>query len=242
MAPNIKTDQSKDMIPIPCNYTDFDPDFTFTCRNMECRERLLPKQYLDFALDDLESGRCEKARINSFSNAKRALHLQVETLASLFGFDLLKKASQRFTTFPQYIKYLERCGVVTPRILMKLNRVRNAVEHHYYVPTFDETENFIDVVELFIAATERSIYQFPVDIEFLPATILSNKVPNISLICLEPYSGEICLNANDLDDSQYRIKLTPDQDEYFQWLKVILSGAHLNDYKISHEPLIHEDT
>lgn len=236
MRPSIETDQSKDTIPIPCNYADFDPDFTYTYRNMESRKSLLPKQYLYFAIDDLESARCERARINSFSNAKRALHLQVETLASLFGFALLKSTSQRFTSFPQYIRFLEKCGVVTPRILMKLNRVRNAVEHDYYVPTFDETENFIDVVELFIAATERSIYQFPVDIEFLPAKILSNKAPNISLIRLEPHSGEICLNANDSDDSQYKIKLTPEQDEYYLWLKVLLSGAHLNDYRISKEP------
>ena len=81
-------------------------------------------------------------------------------------------------------------------------------------------------------ATDRALYQFPIDIEFLPMTILGDGIPNISLISLEPYSGKLLLNANDAEDLQYKITLRPDQDEYFLWLKVLLSGAYLNDYRI----------
>ncbi len=220
------------MIPTPTCYSDFDPDFTFTSRNVEVKGEKTAKQYLEFAIADFELDETNKGRINSFANAKRALHLQVETLASLFGFDAIKTKGSRYASFPKYIEFIAKCGIVTPRILTKLNRVRNAVEHAYYTPSKDETENFIDVVELFIAATDRVLYQFPIDIEFLPMTILGGGIPNISLISLEPYSGKLLLNANDAEDLQYKITLRPDQDEYFLWLKVLLSGAHLNDYRI----------
>ena len=220
------------MIPIPTCYSDFDPDFTFTSRNVEVKGGKTAKQYLEFAIADFEQDKTDKGRINSFSNAKRALHLQVEILASLFGFDAIKTKGVRYASFPKYIEFIAKCGIVTPRILTKLNRVRNSVEHAYYTPSKDETENFIDVVELFIAATDRALYQFPIDIEFLPMTILDDCIPNISLISLEPYSGKLLLNANDAEDLQYKITLRPDQDEYFLWLKVLLSGTHLNDYKI----------
>ncbi|MCQ9041490.1 hypothetical protein H2C98_08315 [Vibrio parahaemolyticus] len=220
------------MLPIPSYYSDFDPDFTFTSRNVESRGDRSAKQYLEFAISDFEGDDSDRGRINAFSNAKRALHLQVETLANLFGFDASRKKNRKHISFPGYIAFIEKCGIVTPRILTKLNRVRNAVEHSYYTPSADETENFIDVVELFLAATDRAIYQFPLDIEFLPMSVLVDDIPNISLISLEPFSGKLLLNANSHEDLQYQITLTPDQSEYFLWLKVLLSGAHMNDYRI----------
>ncbi|AEX24575.1 hypothetical protein VEJY3_20791 [Vibrio sp. EJY3] len=62
--------------------------------------------------------------------------------------------------------------------------------------------------------------------------ILGDSIPNISLISLELYSGKLTLNANEAEDLQYKITLRPDQDQHFLWLKVLLPGTHLNDYKI----------
>jgi hypothetical protein len=60
------------MIPIPTCYSDFDPDFTFTSRNVEVKGGKTAKQYLEFAIADFEQDKTDKGRINSFSNAKRA--------------------------------------------------------------------------------------------------------------------------------------------------------------------------
>jgi hypothetical protein len=40
------------------------------------------------------------------------------------------------------------------RILRRLNSLRNTVEHEYYSPTRGESEDFVDVVALFLAATQ----------------------------------------------------------------------------------------
>ena len=88
------------MIPTPTCYSNFDPDFTYTSRNVEVKGEKTAKQYLEFAIADFELDETNKGRINSFSNAKRALHLQVETLASLFGFDAIKTKGSRYASFP----------------------------------------------------------------------------------------------------------------------------------------------
>lgn len=87
------------------------------------------------------------SRLNSFSNA--------------YGFG----ASRSRSTFYYRLEFCKSCGIVGPRILRKLNRVRNAVEHEYYVPSQSEVEDFIDVVELFLAATDRYLKNFPKEIE-----------------------------------------------------------------------------
>jgi len=48
---------------------------------------------------------------------------------------------------------LREIGVVAPKVLERLNKIRNRIEHDYYCPTIEEANDFIDVVELFPYAT-----------------------------------------------------------------------------------------
>ncbi|MFL6645628.1 MAG: hypothetical protein ACJ8GM_15125, partial [Paraburkholderia fungorum] len=52
-----------------------------------------------------------------------------------------------------------------PRILNRLNQLRNQVEHEYLVPSRSEVETFIDVTSLFAASTQRWINRQPSEIE-----------------------------------------------------------------------------
>tara|TARA_R110001583_G_scaffold18574_1_gene73774 strand:+ start:557 stop:1192 length:636 start_codon:yes stop_codon:yes gene_type:complete len=201
--------------PLPEQYSDFDTPYKNTeWVNYESDRTAL--DYFDFALKDFESGDGERFKINAFSNAKRALHLQVETLANAFGF---KKAFNNKTpNFHDYLKYCNKCGVITPRILKKLNKIRNAVEHDYYSPTKDEVENIIDVVELFLAATERYIFQFPVELEFLPFKFENDNLPRINAIKISANSGVLTLSL----DNGGGLSVDSKEDNFFIWLK------HLN--------------
>ena len=77
-----------------------------------------PNTYLDFAYADLEERDSERSRVNSVSNAKRALHYQVDLISDAYGYQNLKGNN----SFPEKLDFCVRCGIVGPKILRKLNR------------------------------------------------------------------------------------------------------------------------
>ena len=116
-----------------------------------------PFKYLQFAREDLDDGDNMRHLINAISNAKRALHLQVETIANGFGMKVLRKRSN----FPKKLAFLKDLGIVTPSIIYKINQIRNKVEHDYATPSLEETKDFVDIVELFLQSTAVAINTFP---------------------------------------------------------------------------------
>lgn len=121
-------------------------------------------KYLDFANADLTAEDSERARVNAISNAKRALHRRVEIITTYLGFEGYPSQKK---DFPNKIAFCRNCGVATPRILEKLNKLRNRVEHEYYSPTQSESQDFVDVVALFLAATQRLVDDPPESIFLL---------------------------------------------------------------------------
>lgn len=119
-----------------------------------------PDTYLDYAKDDfsdfarLKSPRC---LINSVSNAKRALHYQVDGLANALGWSEVKGKRD----FPTKLEFLGRCGILSPLIIKRINKLRNTVEHDYYVPTEDEALEYLEIVELYLGATRTASVYFP---------------------------------------------------------------------------------
>ncbi|WDD97442.1 hypothetical protein [Thalassomonas actiniarum] len=213
------------MIPLPSNYGDLDPHFATSWDKISYPVETTPRRYLEFAIEDLEIGHSLKTSrilVNALSNAKRSLHLQVETIAKAFGFTSNKKG---FPNFHQYLGFCQKCGIVTPRILKKLNTVRNAVEHEYYIPSESETEDFIDVVELFLAATDKFIYQFPTMMEWLPGVTDDTVQFEIDTIKLLPNTGRLLLTTY-LEKPDEELELDPSMDEFFIWLKVLCRGVH----------------
>lgn len=123
----------------------------YTWSAMSVRSTPSSYDYLRFAKQDLEDGKENRHLINSISNVKRALHLRLEDLCLGFGSRDLKKLKSS----PQLLDYLRKCGIVSPTVLDRLNRLRNDVEHYYEIPKLPEVEIFMDVTELFLEATNR---------------------------------------------------------------------------------------
>ncbi len=111
-----------------------------------------PSEYLRFAQEDLE-GNDRRSAVNALSNAKRALECQVDSLMLVFE---MEDTSSKWH-FPKKIEALERIGIIAPRILTKINRHRNEMEHDYCCPSIDVVVDFVDVVGLFIEATRIHI-------------------------------------------------------------------------------------
>lgn len=113
---------------------------------------VLPAAYLKYAQTDLESDVVHRY-INALSNAKRAIDCQLDNIFEGFG---LKKRKH----FPQKLELVGELGLLAPRIVQKVIRVRNLLEHEYYAPKSEEVEDAVDVATLFLEATSRPFRGF----------------------------------------------------------------------------------
>lgn len=122
-----------------------------------------PSDYLKFADEDLAGGDCMRRRINALSNAKRALHLEIELLTNALGFAASKPKK---SNFPCRLEFVANCGVAAPSIVKKVNGLRNLVEHEYVRPGREAVEDYVGVAQLFVAACDPYVRAFPCLREF----------------------------------------------------------------------------
>jgi len=54
--------------------------------------------------------------------------------------------------------------VLSPTVIKRINRLRNTVEHDYYTPTDGEALEYLEIVELYLAATHGVSTYFPSNI------------------------------------------------------------------------------
>tara|TARA_R110001583_G_scaffold194829_3_gene367251 strand:+ start:6103 stop:6771 length:669 start_codon:yes stop_codon:yes gene_type:complete len=138
--------QTEKINGLTIEHNEFDIDFDIS-----------PIQFLEYANKDLESEIKHKF-INALSNAKRAIDGQIESLLKLYGF--YKKSKKENWGFPKKLRCLNGIGIITPKILEKLNRQRNIMEHEFTNPESEKVEDFVDIASLFIDGTNRFLMNF----------------------------------------------------------------------------------
>ncbi|GIU03227.1 hypothetical protein [Shewanella morhuae] len=192
---------------------DYDPEWQI----IDVTGDLKPRDYFIFAIKDLEGDLDSRSLINALLNAKRALHYQVDLLVDTYGY----KSHTNRNSFPAKLEYCKKCGIVSPRVLNKLNKIRNEVEHDYAVPTETEVNDFIDVVELFLAATDRFFYRLPDNIVF-PGLDEQNsdKFSDIYNVKLIKNLGQVILARQVNDNEQYETIKAPDE-RFFIWISFL---------------------
>lgn len=181
-----------------------------------------PFAYLQFAREDIEDGHEARNHINAIGNAKRALHLQVETIANGYGFKQLKKRNN----FPTKLSFLTDLGITTPEIINRLNALRNEIEHDYVVPSVEKTKDFVDVVELFLHATALARTCFPDDVYFESSEAYQWEEQGLSIvgrartrpddltIQVEMFKGKVVLPSQTVEISE---------GNYFVWLRKLIA-------------------
>lgn len=191
----------------------YEVDSRSNCQIIDTNTYPLPTTYLQFAIADLESEETDRAFVNAVSNAKRALHFQVDIIADALGIQHTKRRKD----FPSKLEFCVNCGIAGKRILKKLNSVRNRIEHDYYVPTKQEAEDYIDVVELFINATRPLLFWFPWE------TILKSTTDDLGFkVLMEPSDGTIMFHH--YKNPSYTIASSKeDEEEYCKWVNFLIS-------------------
>jgi hypothetical protein len=175
-----------------------DGDWSYTRCWIKTRDKpISAERYLDFAEDDLSDGGSERHLVNALTNAKRALHLRMEDVCLGFGF-----ASHGGTrSFPRMVEYISRIGVTAPRILNRLNAIRNKVEHEYMVPDRSDVETFIDVTCLFLGSTQRWINRQPSDIEMHENVVVDGETIILKLMTFSWENGIVNLHFTDINNN-----------------------------------------
>jgi len=116
-----------------------------------------PQDFIKYAEFDLAS-KYEHNIVNALSNSKRALDCQLDSL--LFSFGYYQKSQKGFWSFPKKLDLIKDFGVIAPRVLKKINKQRNLLEHQFIKPEKETVEDFLDIAMLFIASTDQYILRF----------------------------------------------------------------------------------
>ncbi len=187
--------------------------------------KLTPSDFLRFAETDLEAQE-EHSVINALSNIKRSLDCQLDWL--LFAFGMLERAKKKKWNFPKKIDWVKELDIVAPRILGKINKRRNLLEHEFKQPSKTEVEDFLDVAGLFVAYTSGFMQNLVND----GIIHKIHKKDSRSLhVCFNPLQGsfviELLIEQPDLTEVlEERIKLRCDDPDYLKFLKYYLKITH----------------
>ncbi len=197
------------------------------------KDYLKPNEYLQDAINDLKSGHERRNFNNAVRNAKSALHMKVDILCRSFcGNEYFRK---NMKSFPKKMDFLEAIGIVRPRIIDKINKFRNEIEHEYRDASLEEAEDFIDIVLLFIEATKYINSRFPSDVEFYGSPV-SREGYLKKLVCKWEI-GELVFyylnqiknqnqnqNQNGLSDMDVHVIKVGD-NRYNQWVKYLINNC-----------------
>jgi len=124
----------------------------------------MPSEFIGFAENDLQSNLDHKY-INALSNAKRALDCQADRLLKLFGY--YKEAQDKRWGFPAKLELIKKFDILAPRVLNKINKTRNLMEHQFIKPNETQVEDFLDIVSLFLASTEHYTSNFLALVDYI---------------------------------------------------------------------------
>jgi hypothetical protein len=177
-----------------------------------------PHDFLRFAQYDLDN-RYEHHLINALSNLKRAIDCQLDTL--LVGFGLYGEARKKKLSFPKKVALLNSFGIISPRILKRINQKRNLLEHEYVSPAKDDVEDALDIANLFIAYTDKFIQRALHDCE-----PYHKKRKESFLFCLDYKKNRLKLEYRFWENEKTRKRskcIKVGDPEYCDYLRLFLS-------------------
>lgn len=198
----------------------------YTWHRIGVRENPSATTYLEFAEADFADGQNDRCRVNAISNAKRSLHMRLEDLCLGFGSVTLSKLK----TFPFLLNYVRKCGIVTPKVLVQLNLLRNDVEHRFQVPTASEVTTFIGVASLFLSATDRWIDRQPVEIDYFKEVLSDGEIWCLVAVKFDWKQGLTMLHfrkkGESLGSRTRTVKFTSPSDEFFHCVNFALTNNY----------------
>lgn len=147
------------------------------------------KEFLEFAKLDLKE-RTKRGMVNAVSNAKKSIECNADKILTAFGLSCKNN-------LPSKLEYLAEIGVVAPSIIKKVNHCRNLTEHRFVLPKEEETQEAVDVAELFESSIKGVMFRIATDFRV-------SKRKSVG------YSGSLSFSFND-DEKQWDVWLHRDR-------------------------------
>jgi hypothetical protein len=111
-------------------------------------------KFLEFAQLDFAQGDT-RGYVNALTNCKRAIDWQINKSLDCFGMSTSHKS------LPKKMAILRSMGILAPKIIEKINSIRNGLEHEFTIPSAEDVENATDIVELFVSALDHRLANIP---------------------------------------------------------------------------------
>jgi hypothetical protein len=182
---------------------------------------LYARDYLGFAERELERYQTEPDNdrahlINCVSHLKRAMDCQFDTF--LFAFNLSKAVGKSRLSVGNKIDFLESIGAFSSRSLVRLNTIRNRMEHEYEIPKIEDIEVYFDLVTAFVAVLE-SVLTLGEKARIRRFITAEDTEKDIGFIQIEYTQSRPSLEACwGLGDSEQNLTATPSQRTEFTFL------------------------
>ena len=166
-------------------------------------------QFLDFAIEDSKEDSLH-SRVNTLSNVKRAIECRIDEL--YYALCLNVKSESEKWNFPKKIQVLGDLGILAPKILAKINRKRNQLEHQYVEPTREDVEDALDVTKLFFAYTDRFCINGPI-------VQIRSRMGSKDILTINRQKGIIELRESE----SFRKLAVGDEDGWLEFAKILAS-------------------
>jgi hypothetical protein len=111
-----------------------------------------PNDFLAFAVEDSRALQEARSLISCLGNCKRAIDSQVDRLIRRLGF--LPLARKQQWPVPKKLEFISQSGILAPKLLRSVNRLRNRLEHEYALPSTEDVEDALEIATLFVAYAE----------------------------------------------------------------------------------------
>lgn len=112
---------------------------------------LMAFDYLEFAERELVQGGAA-ASIHCVGHLKRAIECEIDTLIGVLGL------GGKISNFPKKMDFAASAGIISLRSLVRLNKLRNVMEHEYSIPETSNLEIYFDLATGFVHAIEGYLY------------------------------------------------------------------------------------
>ncbi len=117
------------------------------------------------------------------------------------------------------IDTLKDIGIIAPRILKKINTIRNLLEHRYKLPNKGEVEDAIDIATLFLEYTKNFIYNFVDEYDCY------DKEKHVTFSFVDYKKLEITIISY-ISHEKHKLSVTYKEPIYCDWLKLFISVAY----------------
>lgn len=123
---------------------------------------LTPYDCLDYASEALDN-LTDANKINCLGHLKRAAECGADTFLGALNIS----ANPRVRNLPNKMAVIASLGLIPSRSIIRLNTIRNKVEHEYAVPNIDDLSLYFDIVSGFVTAMEASVFMLASDPDML---------------------------------------------------------------------------